>query len=276
VQDLVSGTLSSTVDNVRADYFPSVNQWVTSLSEGLLNLGLQVYTPSDTQLYAYIDTKDFQDLDVMSEKLGRRAHELHSRWSNELVAKENIEAQLERLRKLRLRSLSYLSTTRPEILIELFRRRLMPTGPNGEPHPKLVAAVAELEFTVEQLESFEREWTLYLQKIASIRQEVRSTVSVLASSDLKESAALYSSTGGAEVLLNRLQAVQELDQHPSQEGLLIAKLTIWLQEEITFRQESCLMRHCFPFYPDAIQLGRIIFGDGNSKTGKNSPNFVEV
>jgi hypothetical protein len=41
------------------------------------------------------------------------------------------------------------------------------------------------------------------------------------------------------------------------------KIFLWLQSELSFKQEAALIRHCMPFYPDAIQLGRVIFGDGN-------------
>jgi hypothetical protein len=108
--------------------------------------------------------------------------ELYTRWENEPAAREKIEAKLTILRSIRLRFLTYIITSRPDLLPEIFPKGLMPTGTNGEPHPKIVAAAAEMELTPEQLESFEREWMLYLQKSQLIRQELRSTLSSLASS----------------------------------------------------------------------------------------------
>jgi hypothetical protein len=251
----------SAMDKVQTEYSSSLGKWWASLVEGLIQLGLQVHSPSDSQLHAFLDKKTLVELDVMSEKVRKRTLEMHTRWLNEPDARASIEIDLGRVRQLRLRSMAYLSMTRTDIASEMFCRRLMPTGPNGEPHPKLVAAVEELEFTPEQLESFKENWRIYLETTESIRQEVRSTINDLSSSDFKENAEAYSSTGAAGVLLHRLQEVGELTLYRSKEAKAIGQLCIWFQREITFQQESCLIRQCAPFYPDAIQLGRIIFGD---------------
>ncbi len=231
--------------------------------DGLAWLGLQVYSPTDAQLHDFLDKKDINGINAMSERMLKRTLEMHTRWSNEPGSRESIEAQMKRMGALRQRCLNYITLKRPELAVEIFRKRMMPTGPNGEPNAKLVAAVAEMELTPEQLETFEREWTLYLQKTESIRQELRSTLSFLASSNVRDGAALLSSISSSGLLLDRLQAVADLEQHPSSEAQAVASLSSYFHTQITITQRVCLMKHCAPFYPDTIQIGRIIFGDGD-------------
>jgi hypothetical protein len=255
---VASSLVASTIGAIRSEYNHAVD-------EGLAWFVLQLYTPSDAQLQAYLARTDLEELDNMSTKMTERCIGLFNRWNKEPEERENIEAELEKIRGLRLRCITHLATTRPEIAIELASRRLMPTSPDGAPNPKLVEAVAALELTPEQLESFEREWVLYLQKTESIRQEAQSTLSFLASSGANENAAAFCAIGASGLFLDRLQAVQELETHPSSEATAIFNLRLWLQTRLTSQQRAILMKYSMPYYPDAIQLGRIVFGDDCGK-----------
>lgn len=162
---------------------------------------------------------------------------------------------------MRFRCLTYLAEARPKIAIQLMCRRLMPTSPDGAPNPTLVEAVATLDLTPEQLESFQREWLLYLQKTELTRQEARSSLSFLASSGADESAAAFCSSRASEMFLDRLEAVQELEKHPYIEAGAIANLTLRFSTSLTIPQRALLMKRCMPLFPDVVQIGRIVFGD---------------
>jgi hypothetical protein len=254
----VQAVVSAAMDKVKSDYHHAV--------EGLAWLGLQVYSPTDSQLHVYLANRDLEGLNDMSEKMTQRSVDLFVQWEEEPESRENIEAQLEKIRTMRVRCLRYLVQTRPETAQELLYRRLMPTGPDGSPNPKLVEAVALLKLTPEQLEAFGREWTLYLQHTEALRQEARSTLSFLTSSATVENAAEFCSIGAAGLFLERLQAVAELEVHPSIEASAIISLLCWIPANLTMHQKAILMKYSMPFYPDAIQLGRILFGDGNGNT----------
>jgi hypothetical protein len=231
--------------------------------DGLAWLGLQIYSPTDSQLYSYLDRKNVDDIDHITENIVRRSMELCIRWEEEPESRENIEAQLNKLQSMRMRSIKYLFGTRPEIVVELARRRLMPTGPDGAPNPKLVEAVSKLKLTPEQMESFEREYLLHLQKSEAVRQEARSTLNFLTSSAVKENPENFSAVGAAGIYLERMQAVAELELHPKNEALAFVNLGVWATAELTTPQKICLMHQCVPYLPDFIQIGRIIFGDGH-------------
>lgn len=245
--------VSNTIDIVRSECNHAI--------EGLAWLSLQVHSPSDAQLHAFLARRDLNELDDMSEKVTKRCIDLLNRWNDEPESREHVEAQIEKIQNIRLRCLTYLAATRPEIVVELNSRRLIPVLPDGAPNPKLVEAVAALELTPEQLESLEREWVLYLQKTESVRQEARSSLSFLASSGADESAAAFCSIGAAGLFLDRLQAVKELETHPAIESSAIAKLSTAFAVNLTSQQKTTLMKLCMPFYPDAIQICRIVFGD---------------
>jgi len=253
--DVASSLVSNSIDRVRAGYNHAVVeglQWFFSL---------QVYTPSDPQLHAFLARKDLDELQDLDLQVRKRCISLFNRWNNEPELRANIEAQLERLQVMRARSVTYLLKTRPEIVVGLNNRLMMPTSPDGAPNPKLVEAVAALELTPEQLESFEREWVLYLQKTESVRQEALSSLGFLASSGANESAAAFCSVGAAGLFLDRLQAVQDLASHPSSEANAMVDLSVWLTTNLTMQQKGVLCKSCMPHYPDAIQIGRIVFGD---------------
>jgi len=263
---LASSIVSNAIDKVRSGYNQAVE-----LVEGLPRFfSLQEYTPSDRQLHAFLARKDLKELQDIFLKVRNRCLALVTRWNDEPEARENIEAQMERLRVMRLRSVKYLLETRPEIVMELnkqpvFTQMMMPTGPDGAPNPKLVEAVATLELTPEQLESFERKWVFYLQKTESIRQEARSTLHFLASSGADERAAGYSYIGASELFLGRLQAVQVLASHPASRANAMIEFSLWLSSSLTMPQKEILSRSCMPYYLDAIQIGRIVFGDDYGK-----------
>jgi len=255
--NVASFLVSNTIDKVRSDCKNAVENSI----DWMAWFSLQVYTPSDPQLHAFLARKNLDELENMSLQLTKRTMGLVNRWNDEPEARENIEAQIERVKVMRLRSLRYFIEKRPEFVVQILSRRLMPALPDGAPNPKLVEAVAALELTPEQLESFEREWVLYLQQTESIRQEARSSLSFLASFQGNESAAAFCSIGAAGLFLDRLQAVQELETHPSSEANAISNLNLWLTTDLTMKQKGVLFKSCMPHYPDAIQIGRIVFGD---------------
>ena len=224
-------------------------------------LGLQVCSPTDAQLHAFVDKKDVDDLIKNSEQMASWFLDLLVRYDAEPESRESIEAQLQRIRCIRFRSFTHLANTRPGVAIEVARQRMMPTGPDGAPNPKLVEAVAALNLTPEQLESFEQQWVLYLQRTEAMRQETRSFISFLGSSGAQQNALSVCSMGAAELFLERLQAVQELELHPSKEAQAIADLVLWVPANLTTQQQLILMRHSMPYLPDVIQLGRILFGE---------------
>jgi hypothetical protein len=249
--------VSSSISKVTTEYQHAV--------EGLAWLGLQVYSPSDAQLHAFVDKRSMDDLEFVSENIIQRCTNLYARWEEEPAARENIEAQLQRIQSIRLRVIKYLAKTRPEMAIDLVTRRIMPPGADGAPNPKLEEAVAALNLTPEQLESFERQWVLYLQETESIRQEARSLISFLTFSSVKDSAASFCSIGAAGMFQERLQAVQELEMHSGHEAHAIISLQYWPIQHLSMQQKVTLMAHSSRYYPDLIQIGRILFGDSNGK-----------
>jgi hypothetical protein len=189
------------------------------------------------------------------------------RWEKEPEHREKIEKALERLQEIRVRCMAYLHKTRLNDAVELARRRMMPTGPDGQPNPELVAAAAEMELTPEQLESFEREWTLYLQRTEAIRQETRSMISLLTNSGTTESLELLCMNASAGLFLQKIEAAQGLETHPHDEAMAWMRLSTWGTTELTASQKLCLLSHSIPFMPDFIQLGIILFGN---REGENA------
>ena len=251
----VQALVSDTVGKVQTQYHTTVD-W-------LAWLGLQVYSPTDAQLHALVDKKDAEELNSVSEQMIARCYELFLRYDAEPEQRENIEAQLARVQSIRFRATTHLVNTRPDIVVDMARRRMMPTGPDGAPNPKLVEAVAVLNLTPEQLESFEQQWILYLQKTESMRQEARSLINLLTSSNAGLNIASMCSIGAASssLFLKNLEAVQELELHPSKEAQAATALILWIPPNLTTQQKMVLMKHSTPYYPDIIQMGRILFGD---------------
>jgi hypothetical protein len=245
--------VSNTVHKVRSEYQPAL--------VGLAWLGLQVYS-TDAQLHAYIDRSSVDELDLAAEDIIQRSHSLLTRWEAEPESRGNIEAHLGRLQSTRMRCMVYLAKTRPGDVVKLASRRLMPIGADGAPNPKLVEAFTALELTPGQLDSFKREWLLYIQRTESVRQHARSMISLLTSSMVKEDAASFSSIGAAGLFLKTLEAVQELETQPTCEVRAVIRLGAWATRELSAQQKVGLMTRCVPFYPDFIQIGRIAFGDG--------------
>ena len=250
-QTLVSSTFGQARSHFRSsiDVFP----W------------LDLHTPSDAQLHAFIDIRSADELEAVSLNVMKRSVDLLLRYDAEPEAREKIEAQVERIRTSRLRTIKHLFNTRPEIIVDLSRRRIMPLGPDGAPNPKLVEAVAALNLTPEQVDSFEQEWILYRQNTESLRQEVRSLISFLTSATTEDNIA-YFSFGAADLFINRLQAVQELELHPSKETQAIITLCFWLPNNLTMAQKAILMKHSMPYLPDPIQFGRILLGEDSGIT----------
>ena len=245
--------------------FNTAQSQFTSVMDGWAWLGFQIYSPSDAQLYAFLDTLDSKEIDSLSEKAMQRSVKLAYRWEAEPEARESIEEQLEMVRGMRLRTMMHLAKTRPSVVVDLVRGRIIPTGPDGEPNPKLVEAVAAMNLTPEQLESFERQWILYFQRTESMRQEARSLISFLASGSNGDDVTSFS-VGAAGLFMDRLQALQELELHPSNETRALLSLTSWIPSNLTMQQKVCLMRHTMPNFPDIIQIGRILFGDKHART----------
>jgi hypothetical protein len=249
--------VSSTVGKVKTDYQYAV--------EGLAWIGLQVYSPTDAQFHAFLDRKTTDELSSLGEKITERTACLFSQWLADPNARENIEAQLKKIGEMRLRCMNYLLATRPEVAIELFRQRLMPTGPHGEPNPTLVEVVTSVKFTPQQLEGLEREWSLYLQRTESVRQATRSMISFLTSTAAEESLESLCSMGVAGLFSERLQAARKLEAHPASEAHAFVKLTKWFSDHFTTEQKLTLMDGCAPYYPDCIQICRHLFGDTHGK-----------
>jgi hypothetical protein len=120
-----------------------------------------------------------------------------------------------------------------------------------------VEAVTVLDLTFEQMETFEREWLLYLQKTQSMRQEARSLISFL--DPAGENLLSICPIEGAGKFIDRLKAVQELEKHASKEAKAVTDLIHWLTVNFSIKQKAILMKYSVPYYPDVIQIGRILF-----------------
>jgi len=260
----VSSLVSNAMERMRSEYYQAVNGlgWMLRIIQG--------YSPTDAQMHAYLGSLKLDGLVEVAERMAKKCNGLFNKWIDEPESRATIEAQLERLRVMRVRSLKYFVENRPEVTLALYSRTTMPTLPDGAPNPKLVEAVAALELTPEQLESLEREWILHLQKTESIRQEARSTLNFFATSGADKSAAAYCSIGASELFLDRLQAVQELETHLYSEASTIVSFNIQIATVFTIPQKALLNKHCSPYFPEAVQIARIVFGDNFGNAGSAS------
>ena len=113
----------------------------------------------------------------------------------------------------------------------------------------------------EQIKSFEEQWIVYLQETASTRQETRSLINFLTSTAAEDDIESFCSAFAAGLFLERLEAVQDLERHPSHEAQAIVPLLYWFINMLTMRQQTTLVTRSMPYYPDVIQIGRILFGE---------------
>ena len=212
---------------------------------------------SDSQIRFFINVPTVEEFVLMAKNNLHYMLQLSQRWLQNADDRQEIERQLDNVRRTRARILPIFAQERPRDFLHVLQQVVLPPTQDGLPNPVVIDLVHRLNFTQEQLEIIHREWELYQETVRRGREESRAAIFTSLQEAIVARSEQLPSFLKSGALMKAGEATSMLYAQPFIELYALRNLYTQMTLSLTPEQTHTMATSCYPKFADLLQVAAV-------------------